>query len=849
MKESLHALIGIYDSNEVDVVDGFYLPLFRCAKRVDRISCYFSAKALATYSRGLEEFAKDPHSKYRLIVSTEISKEDFDAMIEGEKKQKEIDSHLSHNLRETLALDEENHLANLAYLISIGVVELKIAYVRSGRFHYKMGYAENEVGESIFFLGSNNETEAAIKKNYELFTVMDGVGQSYRFENYWNNRVDCVKVSKPSQVIWREIEHYNRGKIIGLCDEDPPSDCIFLDYEKGEITIEMLLSDPPSNYNIIQISKIGRYVESYSDSIIFKKDHNYVDYEQIINSLRNYCEKRDYPFVVSRSLSIFIDKNNLLIKQRRTLGLDIKRKDSKLTDLYQQYKAVVDSLMIRPLRDMQMWDSFFMYSMKKAGNFSVPGSGKTASAFGAYAYLRHVGEVKRLIVIGPLNCFDSWMDEYKSCFGADGIQFYDSRLNAGSVNTQISNLLSTYASKEIFLFNYDSLSKYNSVIREYLVKDSLLIFDEAHYVKGVQSVRSKLSLIISKNFSRTIIMTGTPMPNSYVDLYNPLHILFPSEYDSYFGYTAKLLDNPNESIVEGMNRKLQPFFCRTSKEDLGVPPVNPDIDLNCVACDLEQRLFSKIIERYKDNRLALIVRILQMESDPSMLLDNISDSADYFSDDLADEGNLRSLDLAPSMTDMADPVNEIKISTKTSCCIDLVKKLTSEGKTVIVWCIFLRSIENISSILSSEGISNRIIYGSTALSERTSIIESFKNGDFSVLVTNPHTLAESISLHTVCHDAVYFEYSYNLVHLLQSKDRIHRLGLSSGQYTQYYFMKLDLGLFLKDDSLCGSLDEVIYQRLKDKEEIMKEAIGSGKLEQSTTSVEDIDYIYRKMGWI
>ena len=60
---------------------------------------------------------------------------------------------------------------------------------------------------------------------------------------------------------------------------------------------------------------------------------------------------------------------------------------------------------------------------------------------------------------------------------------------------------------------------------------------------------------------------------------------------------------------------------------------------------------------------------------------------------------------------------------------------------------------------------------------RARVIDSFKVGETSVLVTNPHTLAESVSLHGVCHDAVYFECSYNLVHLLQSKDRIHRLGL------------------------------------------------------------------------
>lgn len=33
------------------------------------------------------------------------------------------------------------------------------------------------------------------------------------------------------------------------------------------------------------------------------------------------------------------------------------------------------------------------------------------------------------------------------------------------------------------------------------------------------------------------------------------------------------------------------------------------------------------------------------------------------------------------------------------------------------------------------------------------------SGKIQVLLTTPHTLAESVSLHSVCHDAIYFEYS------------------------------------------------------------------------------------------
>ena len=101
-------------------------------------------------------------------------------------------------------------------------------------------------------------------------------------------------------------------------------------------------------------------------------------------------------------------------------------------------------------------------------------------------------------------------------------------------------------------------------------------------------------------------------------------------------------------------------------------------------------------------------------------------------------------------------------------------------------------------------------------------------------MANPHTLAESISLHTVCHDAVYFEYSYNLVHLLQSKDRIHRLGLPEGQYTQYHYMVLHLEYMGQD----FSLDQRIYRRLQDKEQVMLDAINNRCLESMSSDEED-----------
>lgn len=91
---------------------------------------------------------------------------------------------------------------------------------------------------------------------------------------------------------------------------------------------------------------------------------------------------------------------------------------------------------------------------------------------------------------------------------------------------------------------------------------------------------------------------------------------------------------------------------------------------------------------------------------------------------------------------------------------------------------------------------------------------------------NPEYAGEVMKIHMLA--AIYFEYSYNLVHLLQSKDRIHRLGLPDGQYTQYYFLEEQ---YVTNDGEPFSLDEKIYDRLREKEQIMLDAIENNVLEK------------------
>src|SRR5699024_10756817 len=96
--------------------------------------------------------------------------------------------------------------------------------------------------------------------------------------------------------------------------------------------------------------------------------------------------------------------------------------------------------------------------------------------------------------------------------------------------------------------------------------------------------------------------------------------------------------------------------------------------------------------------------------------------------------------------------------------LKLIQRLLSENKKMIIWCIFVSSIKLLNKLCSEKNINVKCIYGETEMEERLQLIEQFRNGEIDVLITNPHTLAESVSLHTVCHDAIYYEYSFNLVH-------------------------------------------------------------------------------------
>lgn len=862
MKLDSVTVLPYYNSYNNDIVEEFYNKVFECASNYDRASAYFDSKILSLYGKGLKKIY-EKSGKVRFIFSYDLSEDDYKKMKEGYQNRAQIEEDLCSRLSyDELSEEQKLCFENIAYLIKIGLVDIKIAFTRAGIFHDKFGLIYDS-NNCVYIRGSNNETEAAIIYSFESFETTCSWNSSenelYKinihknlFESLWNNEQKDIFVVEIPEVVKNNIVKFSRDKFNDI-ETVAYTNKLVLDLDRNNnLLCKNFLNPNKIDIRDIQIKVFLRPLLEVctNDNLEFKKNLNYVQMKKALNTLVNYSTDADFELYTTDKLKNYLDIMDLQLDKRRNLGIDIKEKVSYLLDKFNEFSNIVKQEMHRELRPMQMWNSFHIVSMIRSANFSVPGAGKTSIVYGAFAYLNRMDDcqVNKIIMIGPRNSFMSWKDEFKENFGdkkkMNVIDIQNEKYK--SRNDIIEELRYNSANSNLILINYERLESLSEIIKEIIDEKTMLVFDEIHKIKSITGVRAKAALKICEKAKYKVALTGTPIPNSYVDIYNILRILFNEEFDNYFKLTTIELASADKNEIKAnkINELIYPFYCRTTKKDLNIPaPNDPKIEI-AEMNDKEKILFEAIRKMYGKNILTLYIRLLQAATTPELLLTKISDNdlynLSYTEDDEILDDRFMESDIdnrIMNSSDMIELIYSIGKTSKFNRGIELVKQLCNENKQVIVWGIFIKTLNNISEQLNNLGISNRIVSGSVSQEERDEIIRAFKNKEIQVLITNPHTLAESVSLHKTCHDAVYFEYSFNLTHMLQSRDRINRLGLSQDDYTQYYYLVLQ-----NDDYYNDSIDLKTLKRLDEKEKIMIESIEGTHL--SRIDFDDMDDIRR-----
>lgn len=823
-------LLPVYSTN--DDIEKFYNDTLTMAILYQRVSAYFDSKLFKYISKGILGLLNNK-GKMQLVLSTEINEHIVEQIKTGYSERD-----LASNILKTIKIDKTEDLlekvSDLSFLISIGLLDVKIAIKEIGILHEKYGLIRDTENNAILFSGSNNETEAAIHHNYESFeTTLSWDKSSWsqdkiqiresNFLKLWNNQIENLMVIDASDFVLAEFKN--------LIDEiviPQKSDKVLVfDFYDEQLVLKSNF-DMNSIIDKFQFRQIRRLVRKNSENFYFiNVKLNVEDIITIRNLFIKHEEDFSYRFFASRNIQKYIEDRYLNLDELSKQGLLIKNNSIFKDDEYLAYSVTVNDLLKRPLRDAQSVSSYHIIKLKKVMNFSVPGSGKTATILGAFDYLRDRNEVDQLFVVGPINCFKAWKEEYLEVI-KNGTKYDVLNLNEskGKID-KLYYLSKDFNKAKIVLINFESIGSIADDLADLLTDRTMVVFDEVHRIKNPRGIYYSAAKKLVNQAKYKVALTGTPLPNGYEDLHNIFELLYQDYSKTYFGFTQDrlkdLMTKYKELGIEDkvINDQIYPFYTRVSKKDLGVNPPEPD---NLIYVDVnkdENLKYDSIFESKNIGSLEKIIRLMRIGSGDESYNDDIIQA---YQGNKEDESQSEVMKTLPS---------------KLIRAINLIVDLVSKGHNVLVWAIFITTIDTMEFYLSQKLGNKKVgkIYAS--IDSRDEIINDFNNpnGNIKVLVTNPHTLAESVSLHKNCHHAVYLELNYNLSQYLQSKDRIHRLGISDNQKTNYYIMI--------NNYSQPSIDLRVYESLGKKAELMFSAIDSGQLMAKFDVLDDLDDLLKK----
>lgn len=551
--------------------------------------------------------------------------------------------------------------------------------------------------------------------------------------------------------------------------------------------------------------------------------------------------KVKYDNTINSELEEFKD-NEDSFKEFSVKAKDIKNDDFDKTDFAKFSECLKDNMKNRGLYPLQLLAAYHLAFSQHGCNFSVPGAGKTSIVYGVYTYLKKqpdssAKKVDSIMIVCPLSAFGPWESEFKECYGTEA----DVKRINGALNVEEKKQYFYGDTNEIILISYSSVVSVKDQLVYFLKNHRVMVvLDEAHKIKNTNGGITASSLMELSLYSKSrIILTGTPAPNGYEDLYNLFNFIWPKR--NVTDYTIGQLRDMTKSLgqdsrVANLMDNIDPYYIRIKKSDLGLsaPIENPPIRIEMK--ESQRRVYDFIEKKFVDEAKgdynlhsiltkSRMIRLQQVATNPALLKQPITNFCD---EDGTDYSSVERED-SIIMNDIAKYCNN-EIPAKFEACAELVDSIISKGGKVVIWAIFISTIEHLTDYLNSRGICSRLLYGATPVASdgmtaedegyeltREAIIKEFhnENSAFKVIIANPFAVAESISLHKACHNAIYLERSFNCAHFIQSKDRIHRYGLEEYVETNYYY------LLSKD-----SVDEVIDERLRVKEQRMLKIIES-----------------------
>ena len=460
-----------------------------------------------------------------------------------------------------------------------------------------------------------------------------------------------------------------------------------------------------------------------------------------------------------------------------------------------------------------------------SANFSVSGSGKTWMGYATFLKLKYEkSEIDKLLIVAPLVAFRPWETEYAAMTGERSKKI---RRIVGAPQER-KRIFELDAPKfDMFLISHAMTSREEGPLTEMMDGARfMVIVDESHNIKRQDGQRAAAIRRIAPHAAKRMILTGTPMPKSLDDLWSQFAFLYPGNavLPPWPQYERRCKAPDAHQTISSM---VEPHFVRVSKQmlDLPDPVFNPRSAgaPTVVPMDpIQRRIYDAIALKVRDNaeqfrsdavalerfRKNAMIYLIEAATDPSLLTKDTT----YQNDDV-DAGGLGILEMLEKYPRLrGENLNKLEAARR------MAKETLGAGGKVIIWCSFVNTIKKMSRYMEEAGHESVTVWGEVPRDpdadpefNREAEIEKFKAaGHHNVLIANPSSLAESISLHRHCHHAIYVDRTFNGAHYMQSLDRIHRVGLDPGAQTRYDILQSE-----------RSIDQTVHYRLAAKQRNME----------------------------
>ena len=346
-----------------------------------------------------------------------------------------------------------------------------------------------------------------------------------------------------------------------------------------------------------------------------------------------------------------------------------------------------------------------------------------------------------------------------------------------------------------------------------------LIADEIHYLKETTSQRGMAGKALSEGLANVIGLTGTPILNRPMEVWNIASCINPKLFPSRFDFGRRYCnghetrfgwDFSGASNLEELDEKLRTSIMIRRRKDQVLKELPAKIRIT-VPMALEN--MGEYEDESKDpiKKLALLKKEREEWKQVLSVL-TPEERAKYIFEHAEQAASAQKI--SGYLIDGIEEVKQAAVKAKFAQCVKFILDLQETSGKVIVFLSHHEFIDQMVEELQKAKLSVGRIDGRVPAGARDKIKNDFQDGDTQMLVCGIRAASEGLTL-TASHTVVFVEFDWNPSRHIQCEDRVHRIG-QTVQPTMYYLYA------------AGTIEEDIAKMIDSKREVVNASLGEGE---------------------